>query len=393
MKTLITRLRIILSKIKTLSFKASILMLSLFWRKALNRDQSIDALKEDVVYKKENKHINIADISSNNGSKILNLDDFKEPHMLNTSNIYFEPSYVWKITEDSTIKNLSLTSSGIAILNQKLLLDLDYGNISGYKELPWKFNTIEYPLVIAPWSHPTSFSYFGFVGLILSKLCRIEHALSKNIWKDAKLCYPLYNTQYERDYLSYLDIPTSSIIDTRNKNIQIKAKSLILANNQSRINRISPQDISLLRQRFLPQISIKRSGRRLFLPRRGKRVIKNELEVRNLLENVFEFETVEDEHRSIEEQIALYQGASVIVAPHGAGLTNLIWCHPGTQVVELFYGGYRKAGFYYLSQVLDLNYSCVIDDDFSVESFVNQYHDMQVDLRILRNTLDKIFNH
>lgn len=383
-----TQFRILLSKLKFFSFDILRFTASLVWRKALNRNQSIEMLKEYIIDQYQDQPLPIVPCESVDQRTTLSLENFNNPEKLTPKTIQFETNYVWQVQENKTLKSLSLSRSGIAILNNKYLLDLDYGNTSGYKESPLKFKTVEYPLVVAPWSHLTSFSYFGFVGLILAKLCRIENALGQEIWQNAKLCYPLYHTHYEKEYLQKLGIPDIALVDTRNKGLKIKAKSLILANNQTHVNRISPHDIQLLRNRLIPQ-NKSENHRKLFFPRRGKRIIENEAEVRELLIN-FGFEIIEDINRSVDEQIALYQSASVIIAPHGAGLTNLLWCHPGTQVIELLYGGYRKAGFYYICQVLSLNYSCIVDNDYSVENFVNQFHNIKVDLKLLKQTLNDL---
>ena len=47
------------------------------------------------------------------------------------------------------------------------------------------------------------------------------------------------------------------------------------------------------------------------------------------------WETVELESMTIKEQMKTFAEASHIVAAHGAGLTNLLWCNPGTKVVEI----------------------------------------------------------
>ena len=39
---------------------------------------------------------------------------------------------------------------------------------------------------------------------------------------------------------------------------------------------------------------------------------------------------------TIEQQIALFAGATHIVAPHGAGLTNIVFAQPETTLVEIF---------------------------------------------------------
>ena len=39
---------------------------------------------------------------------------------------------------------------------------------------------------------------------------------------------------------------------------------------------------------------------------------------------------------SVAEQVELFVYADVVVAPHGAGLTNLLFCREGTRIVEIF---------------------------------------------------------
>jgi capsular polysaccharide biosynthesis protein len=45
--------------------------------------------------------------------------------------------------------------------------------------------------------------------------------------------------------------------------------------------------------------------------------------------------TVFDAQGSLEHHIALFAAASVVVGPHGAGFSNLVFCKQGTRVVEV----------------------------------------------------------
>jgi len=47
------------------------------------------------------------------------------------------------------------------------------------------------------------------------------------------------------------------------------------------------------------------------------------------------WETVTLENLSIKEQVRCFSEASHVVSTHGAGLTNLLWCEPGTKVIEI----------------------------------------------------------
>jgi capsular polysaccharide biosynthesis protein len=49
------------------------------------------------------------------------------------------------------------------------------------------------------------------------------------------------------------------------------------------------------------------------------------------------FKKVHCEHFTIQEQIALFWNARWVLAPHGAGLTNIMYCRPSTPVGEIHY--------------------------------------------------------
>lgn len=62
----------------------------------------------------------------------------------------------------------------------------------------------------------------------------------------------------------------------------------------------------------------------------------------------------------VTEQISLFAGAERIVAPHGAGLTNLVYCGEGASVLELHMDGYVQWAFRRLAGIAGLRYGCVI---------------------------------
>ena len=47
------------------------------------------------------------------------------------------------------------------------------------------------------------------------------------------------------------------------------------------------------------------------------------------------WETITLEELPIREQVKCFSEASHVVSTHGAGLTNLLWCEPGTKVIEI----------------------------------------------------------
>ena len=82
------------------------------------------------------------------------------------------------------------------------------------------------------------------------------------------------------------------------------------------------------------------------------RRVRNEDEVTARLARLG-FETVVNERLSVAEQAGLYKGARVIVAPHGAGLSNLVFCRPGTTVIEIFSPQWLNLAFWKLAAQLD----------------------------------------
>ena len=67
-----------------------------------------------------------------------------------------------------------------------------------------------------------------------------------------------------------------------------------------------------------------------------------------------------------QEQIALFRGAKVIVGPHGAGLSNLVFTQPGARVVELTNGYHYNRCFEWICHVAGHSY-LKIDADSQVE--------------------------
>ena len=59
-------------------------------------------------------------------------------------------------------------------------------------------------------------------------------------------------------------------------------------------------------------------------------------------------------------QVALFRHAELVVAPHGAGLANLVFAPPGCAVVELVMDAYPHWAFRRLAALGGLDYDCVI---------------------------------
>jgi capsular polysaccharide biosynthesis protein len=62
------------------------------------------------------------------------------------------------------------------------------------------------------------------------------------------------------------------------------------------------------------------------------------------------------------EQVAAFASARVVVAPHGAGLANVVFCRAGTRVVEFFNRSYVNPCFEEWARAARLDYCAVVEE-------------------------------
>jgi hypothetical protein len=83
--------------------------------------------------------------------------------------------------------------------------------------------------------------------------------------------------------------------------------------------------------------------RRLYIPRRDVRMrrVVNEAAVEAAL-GALGFEAFDNAAHSVREQATAFRNAEIVVAPHGAGLSNIVYCEAGTPVIEIVPEGYDQ---------------------------------------------------
>ncbi len=111
-------------------------------------------------------------------------------------------------------------------------------------------------------------------------------------------------------------------------------------------------------------------GRKIYVSRSdaSKRRVVNEKALAPLLE-ARGIEVVSLSGMSVCDQVRLFSAADVIVAPHGAGLTNLTFCREGTKVIEIHSARFLKKYYWELASARRLRYySMVVADEFSTAS-------------------------
>ncbi len=122
----------------------------------------------------------------------------------------------------------------------------------------------------------------------------------------------------------------------------------------------TPETIALLNDFVAP---LRETGaassfaERLYISRAmaKRRRVTNDSELWSVLEPRG-FVKVHLEELTWSEQIAAFRSAKVIVAPHGAGLANLVFCKTGAKVVELFNRSYINPCYWQLASLQALDY-------------------------------------
>jgi capsular polysaccharide biosynthesis protein len=103
------------------------------------------------------------------------------------------------------------------------------------------------------------------------------------------------------------------------------------------------------------------SSRRLYVGRgrTKRRVVLNEDEVLALLEPAG-FEAVSMDGRSVTEQAEIFASAEIVVSTHGAALANLVFCRPGTAIIELMGTNTATRAFADIAWGRGLNYNLIM---------------------------------
>ena len=127
---------------------------------------------------------------------------------------------------------------------------------------------------------------------------------------------------------------------------------------------VQPAEVLLI-ERKQPPGFYKQVGRRAGSERRS---IPNINDLHKRLAERHDVTLLDLENRNLAEQVTLFGEARVVVAQHGAALTNMVWMQPGTLIVEVSPAAkmplaYPKEYFKRLADCLNIRHRYVYQDD------------------------------
>jgi hypothetical protein len=229
-------------------------------------------------------------------------------------------------------------------------------------------------------------NYYHWLLDLLPRVLLLKHA-TQNFSNYDTLLLNGSRANYERETLTALGVPPEKIrfVDSSDR---FQIASAVFPSLD--INVVAPWKIRGLRQLASP-VQSNQHRRRLYLSRARAAVrrIANEKEILEALRQ-HDFEIFEAETLSFRGQADLFANASVIVAPHGAALTNIVLCQPGTHVVEISTrAGYRD-WYWQLATVAGLSYEVLEAQPTGSSSGPNENADMLVSRKGLARLLETL---
>jgi capsular polysaccharide biosynthesis protein len=132
--------------------------------------------------------------------------------------------------------------------------------------------------------------------------------------------------------------------------------------------------------------------RKLYLTRKaGLRSLGNREEI-ELLVSEHGFEIVDLVGMSLEAQIELFSQASLIVAPTGAALTNMLFCPPGTKVI-IFMSNHEVMNYYFwsnLGTIVNLDITTIVGERlFNLTNYWSVHDDYSINPNTLLEEITK----
>ncbi|MEL6590062.1 MAG: glycosyltransferase family 61 protein [Bacteroidota bacterium] len=210
-------------------------------------------------------------------------------------------------------------------------------------------------------------------------------------------------TNFIGEMMDMLSIPRSKIVESH-WYPHLQADELIVPSLIGNFFEVPKWSCDYLHERFSDYIYPQQADKKLYITRRncGHRRILNEPQVEAHLKSKG-FEIVALETMNMPEKIKVLSQASMIVAPHGAGLANMVVCHPGLKVVELtHYSTFAIAGWqigrnigadYYLMGSIRDTDPAVLNKLETLEELEKQALNLTIDIDKLDKMLHLAQNH
>jgi len=237
-------------------------------------------------------------------------------------------------------------------------------------------------------------NYFHFLFDIVTKLKIYQEKFSLD---EVDYFYVPNLSNWQKKILSLFGISETKLIDS-NKYRHIKGTEIIAVDHpwykkgfvQHEIKNIPEWSIFFLREKFLKFEKKFEASRKIFIDRSDSQYnhckLINNQEVINYLKTK-EFKSYQASKLDFFEQIFLFKNAEIIISPHGAALTNIIFSSPNLRLFELIPNNHGSVKCERISKFLNFKYQRVSLDPIKS---VNLNGDIKIELNELSKILDSV---
>tara|TARA_B100001113_G_scaffold342908_1_gene329634 strand:+ start:17307 stop:18350 length:1044 start_codon:yes stop_codon:yes gene_type:complete len=225
---------------------------------------------------------------------------------------------------------------------------------------------------------------------VIAKMRLLEKRLSKP-FKDFVYIMP-HRSEYMEKIITEIMPEIKLVVMPKNETWKFKHLYVpTMCNHNDGV--IIPQSVNFIRSRFLHK-KVKPPHRKIFIDRGvGSRKLSNKEEIFAILKG---WEVLRLEEMPVLDQMIAFAEATHVVGTHGAGLVNLLWCLPGTKVIEIVHKHTAKKVYPNLSYLLGLDHKVLMGECVPIPKTthektykrLNDYNDIKLDSSILLRNLE-----
>ena len=197
--------------------------------------------------------------------------------------------------------------------------------------------------------------------------------------------------RYQEETLARAGIPQSKIISSNNHwNFYIQAEELVIPSLVSPNDCTSLWACNYLRSLYADEINGQSAGtEKLYIQRlNGRTVINEPALIANLA--ALDFRVINAEKLTVAEQAAVFAAAKIVIGPHGAGLTNIVFCRPGTIVIDLFSPKWVNPCYWVIAEHLNLRYGYLEGENIKKENKAPKGANILIDINKLKALMKKL---
>jgi capsular polysaccharide biosynthesis protein len=204
---------------------------------------------------------------------------------------------------------------------------------------------------------------------------------------------------FQKETLAILGIPKEKILNCVDEiKFHLQADRLFVPSYPNAHGTVNPwvcREVKILFNSSEINSNHHKSPKRIYISREralGRRML-NESEVFSFLEKEYKFVKVFSEDFSISEKAIIFSNAEIIVAPHGGGLTNIVFCSDGCKVVDIFPPGDFDTYFWSISNSNKLKYYYLFGEGeipAKENQFMKRNANIRVDLNRLKETMELV---